>query len=188
MVAWNSKLSHGTSSRLERKTLHPGATKLTSEKPQHQTRGCKSALSPDLDLFTQELEALWEAFMVSARWRPAENPEARRPGKERGLPPGATPPRPSSPGELSHVPFPPTAPPGSGPGLRLTAASPARLLTSPVSTPPPGACRSSDRTPTSLPARSLWARPLSEHDVVTSLPRKASLRASTPAPRQQGPI
>lgn len=81
MVAWNSKLSHGTSSRLERKTLHPGATKLTSEKPQHQTRGCKSALSPDLDLFTQELEALWEAFMVSARWRPAENPEARRPGE-----------------------------------------------------------------------------------------------------------
>lgn len=89
VVACNSKASHGTFSRLDRKTLCPGATKLTSKNPMepsarnhsHRMRGYTSALSRDLDPFVQEPQVLHEeAFMVSVRRRPARSREANGAG------------------------------------------------------------------------------------------------------------
>lgn len=73
-----------TFSRFEQKTLCPGATKVTSRKAgscQHETTAIgqrlRSVGSPDLDLFLQEPEVLYEEpFTVSGCWRLARSWEA----------------------------------------------------------------------------------------------------------------
>lgn len=84
MVACNSKASRGTFGRLDRKTLCPGATKLTSKnamEPQHETTAIGYEATRQLCLGTWTRSSKnEEAFIVSVRQSPATSREANGAG------------------------------------------------------------------------------------------------------------